>query len=244
MQPSVLVVEDQSEVREFLVRAFQANQFTVWEAATGESGLTLAREKCPHLVTLDISLPRMTGAELCQALKKDERTMTIPVLVITGSSRDGEDILALDRGADDYLQKPVKIERLMAHARALLRRGAFLGLYPQSVKRGGLVLDLERKTVLFNERTCTDLTPKEFDLLHFLVLRERTPHARQVLYHKIWGTPAPSLSALRTVDVHVQRVRSKLGLARKQGLISVSGRGYMWSSPGTPAYGISSSKAA
>jgi DNA-binding response OmpR family regulator len=231
MQPSVLVIDDEPEIRRFLSKVFQKDQFQVFEAETGEAGVRMAREKLPSLITLDLRMPGMSGTEACQALKRDEHTSSIPILIITASDREGEEIISLELGADDYMMKPLEIPLLMAHVHALLRRGPYIGNSPKILEKGPLRLDMERKLASMDGEEFPNLTPKEFDLLYLLAMNEDKPLKREFIYQKVWNQPPVSKSVLRTVDVHVQRVRSKMRMDRKDGLVSVTGRGYMWKDP-------------
>jgi DNA-binding response OmpR family regulator len=237
MQNSVLVIDDEPDIRRFLSKVFQKDNFMVYEAESGESGVRTAQAKLPNLITMDLKMPGMSGTEACQALKRDNRTCSIPIVIITASDREGEEIINLELGADDYLTKPLEIPMLMAHVHALMRRGPFLGTSPKVLEKGSLRLDVERKLATYDEEDFPHLTPKEFDLLYFLASGDGKPVKREALYHKIWGQPPVSKSVLRTVDVHIQRIRSKMGLDRKEGLMSVTGRGYMWKSAEQAAKG-------
>jgi DNA-binding response OmpR family regulator len=228
MDHSILVIDDEPEIRRFLSKVFQKEHFDVYEAESAESGIRMAQTKLPSLITLDLRLPGMSGTEACQALKRDSRTSSIPILIITASDREGEEIITLELGADDYMLKPLEIPLLLAHVHALLRRGSYLGTSPRVLEKGPLRLDVERKLAAVDATEFPNLTPKEFDLLYLLASNEGKPLKRELIYQKVWGQPPVSKSVLRTVDVHVQRIRSKMSLARKDGLVSVTGRGYMW----------------
>jgi two-component system, OmpR family, phosphate regulon response regulator PhoB len=228
MDHSILVIDDEPEIRRFLSKVFQKEHYLVFEAETGEAGIKMAQSKMPSLITLDLRLPGMSGIEACQVLKRDARTSSIPIMIITASDREGEEVITLELGADDYMTKPLEIPMLLAHVHALLRRGSYLGSQPKVLERGLLRLDMERKLVSVDGKDFDYLTPKEFDLLYVLAATEGKPMKREMIYHKVWGSPAISKSQLRTVDVHIQRVRAKLQLERTKGLVSVTGRGYMW----------------
>lgn len=228
MQHSVLIIDDEPEIRRFLSKVFQKEQFTIYEAETGEAGVKMAQQKVPSIITLDLKMPGMSGIEACQALKRDDRTSSIPILIITASDREGEEVITLELGADDYMTKPLEIPLLMAHVHALLRRGSYLGTTPKTLEKGNLRLDTERKMASYDGEDFPFLTPKEFDLLYLLAMNAGKPVKREMIYQKVWGQPPVSKSVLRTVDVHIQRVRSKLKMDRTTGLVSVTGRGYMW----------------
>jgi DNA-binding response OmpR family regulator len=118
---------------------------------------------------------------------------------------------------------------LMAHVHSLLRRGSYLGPSSRVLEKGALRLEVERKFVTWQGQDFATLTPKEFDMLYLLASTEGKPLKREMIYQKVWGLPPVAPSVLRTVDVHIQRIRSKLRLDRKEALVSVTGRGYMWS---------------
>lgn len=235
MQNSVLIIDDEPEIRRFLAKVFEKQNFIIHEAETGEAGIKLAQTKLPDLITLDIMLPQMSGTEVCQVLKRHPKTGSIPILVISGSDKEGQEIITLELGADDYLAKPLEIPMLLAHVHALLRRGPYLGNTPKMIERDNVRLDVEKKTAFINQEEFNNLTPKEFDLLYYLTSNDSKPMQRELLYQKIWGNAPASKSVLRTVDVHVQRIRTKLNLDRKAGIVSVSGRGYMWTNPSKAA---------
>ncbi len=235
MQPSILVVDDEPEIRRFLSKVFQKEHFDVYEAESAESGIRMAQTKLPSLITLDLRLPGMSGTEACQSLKRDSRTSSIPILIITASDREGEEIITLELGADDYMTKPLEIPMLLAHVHALLRRGPYLGNSPKVIEKGPLRLDVERKMASVDAEEFPNLTPKEFDLLYLLATNDGKPLKREFIYQKVWGQAPVSKSVLRTVDVHIQRIRSKMSLDRKEGLVSVTGRGYMWQWGETPS---------
>jgi DNA-binding response OmpR family regulator len=228
---SVLVIDDEPDIRRLLERYLQKQGADTSLAEDGEKGLKAARAKLPDLIICDIQLPGISGIEVCQALKRDSKTCSIPILIITGNDKEGQEVICLELGADDYLVKPFELPLLRAHVNALLRRGAYLGHKSNVVLKGPLKLDVAGKVVHLRGREYPQLTPKEFDILHHLVLHEPTPLSRETLYRKSWGVPSADKSMLRTVDVHIQRIRSKLGLDRKSGLQAVSGRGYRWTTP-------------
>ena len=119
--PKVLLIEDNASFRKTVARILTVQGFEVSEAAFGKAGLANAAKDKPDLIILDLVLPGLRGIEVCEQLKKTPETAGIPILVLTGNDREGQDIACLDTGADDYLTKPVKTERLLAHCRALLR---------------------------------------------------------------------------------------------------------------------------
>jgi DNA-binding response OmpR family regulator len=226
MPTRALLIEDDPAFRRTVADLLRLHDFEVSEAGSGKAGAAKAREERPDLIVLDLVMPGMNGLEVCQLLKQDVQTASIPVLILTGNDREGQDVACLDLGADDYLTKPVKAERLLAYCRALLRRSHAEDAPQAAVRVGTLGLDYGRKTVTLKGREYPHLTPKEFGLLYELAGRSPEPEDRAALYQKVWGIPPPSEGSLKTVDVHVRRIRLKLGWRSDHWLVSVSGRGY------------------
>ena len=228
MAPKVLLIEDDASFRKAVGDVLSLEGYTVLQAPSGKAGIICAQKEMPDLVILDLIMPGMKGLEVCQFLKQDAATARLPIIILTGNDKEGQDIACLDMGADDYLTKPVKSERLLAYARALLRRnaGEEKAEPPANVSVGALSLDYPRKLVKLGGKEFSHLTPKEFELLYFLAKRTPNPTERAEVYREVWGVEAPSEGSLKTVEVHVRRVRLKLGWKSDQWLVSVSGRGY------------------
>ncbi|MBI4061270.1 MAG: response regulator transcription factor [Elusimicrobia bacterium] len=228
MPTKVLLIEDDASFRKAVGDVLTLEGYAVLQAPSGKAGIMAARAELPDLVILDLVMPGMKGLEVCQLLKQDALTARLPILILTGNDKEGQDVACLDMGADDYLTKPVKSARLLAYCRALLRRnaGEARAEPPAAVEVGGLSLDYPRKLVKLGGKEFPHLTPKEFELLYFLAARTPQPTERAAVYREVWGAEAPSEGALKTVEVHVRRVRLKLGWKSDQWLVSVSGRGY------------------
>lgn len=228
MASKVLLIDDDASFRKAVGDVLSLEGYSVLQAPSGKAGIMAAQKEMPDLVILDLVMPGVKGLEVCQVLKQDVQTARIPIIILTGNDKDGQDIACLDMGADDYLTKPVKSERLLAYVRALLRRnaGEEKAEPPAVVQVGALSLDYPRKLVKLGGKEFQHLTPKEFELLYFLAGRTPKPTERAEVYREVWGVEAPSEGALKTVEVHVRRVRLKLGWKSDQWLVSVSGRGY------------------
>lgn len=236
MEPKALLIDDDAAFRKTLSRVLPLHGFRTVEAATGKAGVAKAAEENPDLVILDLVLPGMKGLEVCQALKQDVATAGIPILILTGNDREGLDIACLDTGADDYLTKPVKTERLVARCRALLRRSQKAPAHGSgNLSLGALGLDYARKLVTLEDKQFPHLTPKEFGLLYYLAVHSPEPRDRVTLYREVWGMDPPSEGSLKTVEVHVRRVRLKLRWRSEQLLRTVSGRGYCLVPPASDA---------
>lgn len=228
MSERILIIDDDSAFRKILARTLEGESYAVDSAPTGKAGVAAAQRRAHDLIILDMVMPGMNGLEVCQVLKQQVETAGTPVLILTANDQDGQDVSCLDMGADDYLTKPAKADRLLAHVRALLRRSpqAAAGAASEQRRLGGLLLDADRRLVSLDGVEYPHLTSKEFGLLYDLALHSPKPRNRQALYLDVWGMPHPSEVSLKTVDVHVRRIRLKLGWRSDRWLLSVSGLGY------------------
>ena len=230
MCPHILLIEDNAAFRQAVASSLKKGGYRTVGAGSGEQGIEIALRDRPDLILLDLVLPGMSGAEACAALKKRVETAGIPVIILTGNDREGQEIACLDLGADDYLAKPVTEARLLARCRALLRRSGKRSA-AGVVRVGSLELDYSLKTAFLGLKSYPHLTPKEFELLHELALASPRPRDRTWLYRKVWAAPPPSEASLHTVDVHIQRIRLKLGWPSDRWIIGIHGRGYLLQPP-------------
>ncbi len=228
MTLKVHLIDDDGSFRKAVGDVLTLEGYEVRQSPSGKAGISAVQLDPPDLVILDLIMPGVKGLEVCQVLKQDAQTARVPIIILTGNDKEGQDIACLDMGADDYLTKPVKSERLLAYCRALLRRnaGEKRPEPPARLEVGDLALDYPRKLVTIGGKDYQHLTPKEFELLYFLANRTPSPTDRSSIYLEVWGVAAPSEGALKTVEVHVRRIRLKLGWRSDQWLVSVSGRGY------------------
>ena len=232
MGQSVLLIEDNSSFRQAVSTLLAKNGYTVAEAPTGKAGLALAVDQKPDLVILDLVLPGLQGMDVCRRLKEDAGTAAIPILILTGNDRDGQDITCRDEGADDYLTKPVKSERLLAHCRALLRRISSEPARADCVITLGLLtLDYPRKLVVIAGKEYSQLTPKEFGMLFELARRSPEPLDRTSLYREVWGGEPPSEMSLDTVDAHAHRGTAQAQLGSHGVARLPQGPGLRWLLP-------------
>ncbi|GGK21882.1 DNA-binding response regulator [Pilimelia terevasa] len=201
---NLLLVEDDPTIRTALLRALRERGHAVASAATAMGGLDAALAAPPDLVVLDLGLPDRDGVELLRMLRAVSR---VPVIVATARDDEADIVRALDAGADDYLVKPFQAAQLDARIRAVLRR-ADDGGRDAPVTVGGLRLDVAGRTASLDGRTL-DLTPREFDLLHYLAARPGHVVSKRELLTEVWRVPYGG--ADKTVDVHLSWLRRKLG---------------------------------
>lgn len=201
---AVVIVEDEQRIRELVARVLADQGYDVASTATAMDGLQAVVKTNPDLVILDMGLPDLDGAEL---LKMIRAVSDVPVIVATARSEDRDVIKTLDAGADDYLVKPFSVEQLEARVRAVLRRLGNDGR-PGPIVVGQLTIDASaREARLEGERL--DLSPKEFDVLHFLAEREGEVVSKRELLAEVWRQPYGGSE--KTIDVHLSWLRKKLG---------------------------------
>jgi two-component system, OmpR family, response regulator MprA len=213
----VLIVDDDAHIRASLRRTLAFEGYQVREAGDGSGALEAALDELPDLVILDVMLPGIDGMEVCRRLRE---VNDVPILMLTAREGTSAQVQGLDAGADDYLVKPFVKDELLARIRALLRRRAPDG--PRTYQVADLALDDRSHTVYRGERQI-DLTPREFELLRFLMRHpgEVIPHSR--LLAAIWG-----YQDSRVLDVYVRYLRTKLEAGGEPRLVhTVRGVGYV-----------------
>jgi DNA-binding response OmpR family regulator len=204
----ILVAEDDPDIASLIVHYVQKAGWTPQVAATGDDALARARKAVPDLLILDVMLPGMSGFEVIRALRADARTADLPVIMVTARVDEGDRVVGLDLGADDYLAKPFSPNELMARIRALLRRVRRQDTDAEGrLKFGGIVMDVSRHTVTEHGRAVS-LTAKEYRLLQYLLERPGRVVSRDRLLTDVWGYSYTG--GTRTVDVHVRRLREKV----------------------------------
>ncbi len=230
MGKAILVVEDDSTLLDVLRHNLVREGYSVLTARDGESGLATARTDKPDLVVLDIMLPRLDGLEVCRILRKE---MSVPILMLTAKVEEIDKVVGLEMGADDYVTKPFSLRELLARIKAMLRRAEMIreerersmGQGKGIVTAGSIAVDLDRHVVTRGGAEIA-LSPKEFDLLVFLVQNPRRAFSRDYLLDRVWGYEYGGDT--RTVDVHVRWLRQKIedDPARPSMLVTVRGVGY------------------
>jgi DNA-binding response OmpR family regulator len=201
----ILVIEDEAKVAKAVADGLAAEGYQVRVAGTGEEGFFLVSNESFDLVLLDLMLPRRDGLEILAALRK--RRLETPVLILTAKDTIEDRVQGLDAGADDYLVKPFAFAELLARMRALLRRGRT----DQAVKlqHEDLEMDLVAHTAARGSRPL-DLTAKEFDILEYLLRRQRTVVSREMLAHDVWQVTARATPLDNVIDVTIARLRRKV----------------------------------
>lgn len=221
--PKILVVEDDPAMLGVLRYNLAKEGYSVSTATDGVQALEEARTNKPDLIILDIMLPKMSGFEVCRILRKE---MTVPILMLTARDDEIDKVVGLDLGADDYMTKPFSMRELLARVRAMLRRVEMQAVRPEeTLKAGDIEMDITRhKATLAG--SLLNLTPKEFDLLAFLVRNRGLVFSREQLLEKVWGYDYAGDT--RTVDVHIRWLREKIETNPEEPrrLVTIRGVGY------------------
>jgi len=224
MAPSVLVIDDETELVRLLEYNFSKAGYHVLTAASGEEGLATAQQKAPDVVVLDVMMPGLDGWEVCRRLRQELSTSNLPLIMLTAKAEEADRILGLELGADDYVTKPFGVRELLVRADALLRRCAFESSSAEVLKISKVVIDSGRRVVTVSGRE-VPFTATEFNLLRSLAERRGLVVGREELISLARGNDAAVMD--RTIDVHLVVVRRKLG--RFGALIeTVRGIGYRW----------------
>lgn len=206
MNPCILVIEDEAALSTLLEYNLDKEGFRVACAGDGEEGLLRIEEEAPDLVILDWMLPKVSGVEVCRQLRARQETRRMPILMLTARGEEADKVRGLDTGADDYVVKPFAMAELVARIRALLRRTR-PELVEERLEFADIVLDRASRRVTRSGRNVR-LGPTEFRLLDFLMQRPGRVFTRERLMDAVWGPN--TYVELRTVDVHVGRLRKAL----------------------------------
>ena len=203
---TVLLVEDEIAQLELLRYNFEKAGYRVISAMDGEEAVLLAQETVPDIIVLDWMLPELSGIEVCRQLKRGDATKTIPIVMLTARGEESDRVRGLDTGADDYVVKPYSVQELLARVRAMLRRTNPVN-GGEIAKVGDIILDAEQHKVYRND-AAIKLGPTEFRLLAVFMGRPGRVWSRDQLLERVW--PHDLDIDLRTVDVHVGRLRKAL----------------------------------
>jgi two-component system alkaline phosphatase synthesis response regulator PhoP len=224
----ILVVDDERDIVDLIRYNLTKEGYDVLVAYNGQEGLAKARP-APDLVVLDVMMPVMDGFEACRRLKGDPQTSGIPVVFLTAKGGEVDEVVGLELGADDYIQKPISPRKLVARVKAILRRheaAGAAGAAPDSpviridrleINRANYTVHLGKREIFFPK--------KEFEILALLAANPGRVFSREALLNQIWGVDVHVVD--RTVDVHIRKVREKLG-ADGDRIETVKGVGYRY----------------
>ncbi|MDD5513300.1 MAG: response regulator [Candidatus Omnitrophica bacterium] len=224
MKEKILIVDDEKDIVKMLDYNLKKDGYRVISASDGEDALDLAGREHPDLIVLDLMLPGLDGLEVCKTLKKEGKTASIPIIMLTAKTQESDKVIGLELGADDYMTKPFSPRELLARIKAVLRRAKDKEKIPEIIKFGDLILDLARISVSVKNKKI-ELTAKEFELLKTLLQAKGRVLSRDYLLDTIWGFDHAIEIETRTVDVHIRTLRKKLKTEAKR-IITVKNYGY------------------
>jgi DNA-binding response OmpR family regulator len=221
MDETILVVDDEEPIAEFLQLNLVREGFKVALAYNGKDALKAVHQHKPHLILLDVMLPDMDGFDICRKIRE---TTSVPIIFVTARDEDVDKILGLETGADDYVVKPFNPKELVARIKAILRRAVPAQAAPDSTRLTykNVSVDLMKRRVTADNKII-DLTPREYDLLTFFLSHRGKVFSREEILREVWGSE--HLEA-RSVDVHVRYLREKLGDPAAGFIQTVWGKGY------------------
>ncbi len=205
---SIVIVEDDEDIGDSIRYNLEREGFRVRVATTGEAALNLILDRPPSVILLDLNLPHMSGFEMCRRLRAESTTARVPILILTARTDESDKVLGLNLGADDYITKPFSMRELVARVNAVLRRAEGKEVDRPVYDNGVLVIDPSTFSVRYEGREVR-LTRKEFALLSELARNQGRVLTREVLLDRVWGLTYYGDS--RTLDVHIRRLRQKLG---------------------------------
>ncbi|MGB0911304.1 MAG: response regulator [Nitrospirales bacterium] len=223
MAQTILIVDDEPDIVELVRFHIEKEGLHCYSAKDGEGALRLARAEKPDLILLDLMLPGIDGLEICRLLRKESNTAHIAIIMLTAKAEEVDRIVGLEMGADDYIVKPFSPRELVARVKAVLRRGREPA-DGQMKKVGTLEVDEAKHQVRVAEQL-VELTVKEFDLLCALMTANGRVLSRDQILESVWGYSNAVDIESRTVDVHVRRLREKLG-SEQMRIATVKGVGY------------------
>lgn len=223
--PKILAVDDEEPILELLKYNLEKEGYDVRVATNGQMAVDIAKKFQPDLVLLDIMMPKMDGVEACRQIRAIPELINTYVVFLTARAEEYSEVAAFDVGADDYILKPIKPRALMSRISAFFRRGAASKNGTNQIKIGDMLIDRTSYTLRLNGKEIS-LPKKEFELLFFLAQNPNKVFSRDELLQNIWGADVYVLS--RTVDVHIRKVREKIG---EDYIVTVKGVGYKFNQP-------------
>ncbi len=218
----ILLVDDELDILEFVGYNLMREGYEVYTATDGEQAVARALEVEPHLILLDVMMPRMDGITACQRIRSHPRIADTLIIFLTARSEEESQIEGFEAGADDYISKPIKMKVLVSRIKAVFKR---IDPPSEGAACQGVVIDRERHVVWLDGEQVV-LPRKEYNLLELLSSRPGRLFTREEIYDQVWGNEV--VVGERTIDVHVRNLRKKIGEER---IVTVKGVGYKYEEP-------------
>ena len=229
MSDSILVVEDEADIRKLISYHLRQERFRVLEVENGEDALDLVREEPPRLIVLDLMLPGLSGLDFCRIIRQNPKTARTPILMVTARAGEADRVVGLELGADDYVTKPFSPREMVARVKAVLRRTG--PSEPPDTgevyEKGSLRIDFTTYEVHVAGKP-VPLTLKGFEVLRFLIRNRNRVLSRDQILDGVWHSDVYVIP--RTVDVHIRRIRAALEQHDRSPdrIVTVRGVGYKW----------------
>ena len=220
MNNTILVVDDELDILEFVGYNLRKEGYIVLTANNGLAAIEIAQEKTPDLVILDVMMPDIDGIETCERMRAIPKLTNTIITFLTARSEDYSQIAGLEAGADDYITKPIRPKVLLSRVKALLRRRVFSDDFSNILELGDIIIDKEKHTVLYKNLK-VELAKKEFKLLELITSKPGKVFTRQEILENVWGLQV--VVGDRTIDVHIRKLREKIN---DQYIKTVKGVGY------------------
>ncbi|MCP9753681.1 DNA-binding response regulator [Lacihabitans sp. CCS-44] len=223
MAKKVLVIDDDADILELLIYNLEKEGYEVKSATNGLEGIEAAKQFMPDLILMDIMMPIMDGIEAGKIIKNTEKLKHIHLLYLTARAEEYSEVAAFEVGADDYLTKPIKPRALLSRINAFFRKETQKSTDDGVLSIAGLIINKETYSVTKEDGSVVVLPKKEFEILHYLATVPNKVQSRESLLQKIWGSDIFVVE--RTIDVHIRKVREKIG---DQYIGTLKGVGYMF----------------
>ena len=224
MEKTILVVDDEQDILDLVVYNLEQEGYKTISADDGEEAIEKAVAASPDLIILDIMLPGKDGLEVLREIRKHPNAQNIPVIFLTAKDSEFDEVLGLELGADDYIVKPISMRKLLARVKNALRKSV---AQPALNDKVIVVRNIEIDPVSYQVKVSGEpvgLTKKEFDILYYLAKRPGRVITRKILLDEIWGTNVIVID--RTIDVHIRKIREKLGKDNIDLIVTIKGVGY------------------
>ena len=219
-KPTILLVDDDPDIREFVTFNLAKEGYNVVTAKDGAEGVEAVKKHRPDLVLLDVMMPGMDGIEACEAIRTNPDIASTLIAFLSARGEDYSQVAGFGAGADDYITKPIRPKVLVSRVKALLRRNVKESEPVGNIERGDLLINLEKYQV-FRDGNVVEMPRKEFELLHLLASKPGKVFSRDSIMDRVWGSEV--VVGGRTIDVHIRKIREKIGDER---IKTIKGVGY------------------